>query len=347
VKLNLQQPPPPSTKIKLHVPQKLNSPPVVAPSPPAVAPVKNESPILAPQPLPPPPQSQVRQSSPLKNQITASPSKSPPSLRPAPPKSLPLVPQNKDLVLPMAAWARTPQVLATIARHTIRPAPQTVPPRTGVVIPPSQENGVRQPLHNLMIGNKRERNLTLIPLVTLSTSAEHSSPTQSSTSASSTPQPSSTALLLSVTSTTPPAPSTQTICLTVPKYTNELVLNAYLAKDLTLQGSYTFTVTSNGRKLSPTLWPDASRRSGTTDSIAVAPRGTTPTTPNGLGDAWRFSIALGDYGSITTIEAGCTAFLKRDERGLLVRGERSRTGQAAGEDGGELERVVIIVLRGR
>lgn len=50
---------------------------------------------------------------------------------------------------------------------------------------------------------------------------------------------------------------------------------------------------------------------------------------------------------MTSVEANCTAFLKRDERGLLVRGERSRTGQAAGEDGGELERVVVLVLRGR
>ena len=65
------------------------------------------------------------------------------------------------------------------------------------------------------------------------------------------------------------------------------------------------------------------------------------------GDTWRFTLTLGDPGSVTSIEAGCTAFLKRDERGLLVRGERSRTGQAAGEDGGELERVVILVLRGR
>lgn len=129
-------------------------------------------------------------------------------------------------------------------------------------------------------------------------------------------------------------------------------MNAYLAKDLTLHGSYTFTVTLNGRKLSPTVWPDASRRSGTTDSIAVAPRGSMlPQTAlpgaDGIGDTWRFTLALGEPGSITSIEAGCTAFLKRDERGLLVRGERSRTGQAAGEDGGELERVVILVLRGR
>jgi hypothetical protein len=139
---------------------------------------------------------------------------------------------------------------------------------------------------------------------------------------------------------------------------NEVILNAYLTKDLALHGSYTFTVTSNGRKMAPAIWPDASRRSGTvtTDSIAVAARGT-PVTPvttipivstsSAVGDQWRFIIPLGDMGSITSIEANCTAFLKRDERGLLVRGERSRTGQAAGEDGGELERVVIIVLRGR
>ena len=127
-----------------------------------------------------------------------------------------------------------------------------------------------------------------------------------------------------------------------------------MTKDLTLHGSYTFTVTSNGRKLSPTIWPDsASRRSGTTDSIAVArvPVSVPPTppTPSGnlIGDTWRFSVVLGEPGSITSVEAGCTAFLKRDERGLLVRGERSRTGIAAGEDGGELERVVVLVLRGR
>ena len=127
-----------------------------------------------------------------------------------------------------------------------------------------------------------------------------------------------------------------------------------MTKDLALHGSYTFTVTSNGRKVAPQIWPDASRRSGTvtTDSIAVVPRGT-PIAPvaspgsGAVGDQWRFTIPLGDMGSITSIEANCTAFLKRDERGLLVRGERSRTGQAAGEDGGELERVVIIVLRGR
>jgi hypothetical protein len=65
------------------------------------------------------------------------------------------------------------------------------------------------------------------------------------------------------------------------------------------------------------------------------------------GDHWKFTILLGEAGSITSVEAGCTAFLKRDERGLLVRGERSRTGIAAGEDGGEVERVVLLVLRGR
>jgi hypothetical protein len=74
-----------------------------------------------------------------------------------------------------------------------------------------------------------------------------------------------------------------------------------------------------------------------------------PTVPSGnvIGDMWKFGVVLGEAGSITSVEAGCTAFLKRDERGLLVRGERSRTGIAAGEDGGELERVVVLILRGR
>src|SRR5271163_3030396 len=88
LKLNLQPAqPPPSTKIKLHVPQKPNSTPPAA-SPPALAPVKTESPVLAPAALPPRPQSQVRSGSPLKNQISLSPSKSPPALRPAPPKTI-------------------------------------------------------------------------------------------------------------------------------------------------------------------------------------------------------------------------------------------------------------------
>ena len=349
--------------------QRTQTPPAAATaspteSPPAPPPtLKKESPVTAPQ-LPPRPQQQIRQGSPLKNQITASPSKSPPSLRPAPPKSVPSVAPSKEVGIPLTDWARTPPLApASNSSRTmvtqgsnLRPLPSTpqlAPPatRTGTVIPPSQENGVRQPLHNLMINTKRERNLTLIPLITLSTPPQLTSPTVSSTSTTSSPQPSSTSLLLSITSTPPPAPSTQTICLTVSKDTPELVLNAYLAKDLTLHGSYTFTVSANGRKVSPSIWPDASRRSGTTDSIAVAPRGTSLPTPpastGALGDAWRFNVVLGEPGSITSIEAGCTAFLKRDERGLLVRGERSRTGQAAGEDGGELERVVILVLRGR
>ena len=133
-----------------------------------------------------------------------------------------------------------------------------------------------------------------------------------------------------------------------------------MTKDLTLHGSYTFSVVANGRKVPPTEWPDASRRSGTvggaTDSISVLPQhpAAPQTTSSGLGlnakewgDHWRFVISLGDAGSITIVEAGCTAFLKRDDRGLLVRGERSRTGMAAGEDGGEVERVVLLVLRGR
>jgi hypothetical protein len=131
-----------------------------------------------------------------------------------------------------------------------------------------------------------------------------------------------------------------------------------MTKDLTLHGSYTFSVIANGRKVPPSIWPDASRRSGTvggvTDSISVLPQHpATPQTPAvGLnakewGDHWRFGISLGEAGSITSVEASCTAFLKRDERGLLVRGERSRTGMAAGEDGGEVERVVLLVLRGR
>jgi hypothetical protein len=227
------------------------------------------------------------------------------------------------------------------------PAPASVPIRTGTVIPPSQENGVRQPLHSLMANAKRERNLTLLPLMTLSTLANQASPNISSTSTSSTPQPVSSSLLFSITSSPPPSPSTQTICVSVPKDTTELVLNAYLTKDLTLHGSYTFTVTSNGRKVSPSMWPDASRRSGATDSVIFPKAPNAPPTTGGIGDQWRFSLPLGDPGSLTSIDAGCTAFLKRDERGLLVRGERSRTGQAAGEDGGELERVVFIVLRGR
>jgi hypothetical protein len=358
------------------MPQKVNTSPSAA-SPPA-PPLKKESPILPPQTLPPrpslppQPQQQVRQGSPLKNQIIASPSKSPPSLRPAPPKSAPPLAANKDTGIPLTDWARTPQVPPLLPANNsrtmgiqgsnLRPSvstpvstPQVTPSRTAVITPAtSQENGVRQPLHNIMLNSKRERSLTLIPLITLSTPTQLASPAASSTSTSSSPQPASTGLLLSITSPPPPSPSTQTICLTVSKDTPELILNAYLTKDLTLHGSYTFTVSSNGRKLAPSIWPDASRRSGTTDSIAVAPRGTplpTPTTNSTsagiLGDTWRFGLVLGEPGSITTIEAGCTAFLKRDERGLLVRGERSRTGQAAGEDGGELERVVILVLRGR
>jgi len=352
VKLHLQQPQPvatpPSTKIKLHVPQKASAIAVAtppAPSPPApTPPVKRESPVIPPQTLPtrPTPQ-QTRQGSPLKNQVTTSPSKSPPSLRPAPPKpAAPVVPVlNKDTGVPLTDWARTPQVNTTPRptqpqtgpTNMLRPATLAPPTRTGVIIPPSQENGVR-PLNTIMMGTKRERSLTLIPLVTLS----------------------SEGYLHTITSPHPPAPATQTICLTISRDTNEVVLNAYLAKELSLHGSYTFTVTSNGRKVAPAIWPDASRRSGTvtTDSIAVAPRGSpaAPVTTTALsssvaGDQWRFNIPLGDMGSITSIEANCTAFLKRDERGLLVRGERSRTGQAAGEDGGELERVVIIVLRGR
>jgi hypothetical protein len=343
--------------------QPTQTPPTPASSsPPASTPtLKKESPIVAPQLPPPRPQQQIRQGSPLKNQITSTPSKSPPSLRPAPPKSAPSSVPSKDIGIPLTDWARTP-VLApgsnsrtmAIQGSNLRPSPSTpqlAPPvnRTGMVVPP-QENGVRQPLHNLMTNTKRERSLTLIPLITLSTPPQLPSPPISSPSTSSSPQPSSTSLLLSITSIPPPAPSTQTICLTVSKDTPELILSAYLTKDLTLQGSYTFTVSSNGRKVAPSVWPDASRRSGTTDSIAVAPKGTTipPTASTGaLGDTWRFNLVLGEPGSITSIEAGCTAFLKRDERGLLVRGERSRTGQAAGEDGGELERVVILVLRGR
>src|SRR5271156_5281490 len=193
VKLNLQPQPPPQVqqkppllqKIKLHIPQPVHSPPAIAPSPPAPPPLKKESPILAPQPLPlvPRPQ-QLRQGSPLKNQITASPSKSPPSLRPAPPKpatNVPALAPNKAIGIPLTAWARTPSVGGPTTLQpnrmipqgtALRPAPALPPPqtRTGVVIPPSQENGVRQPLHNLMLNNKRERSLTLIPLITLSTS---------------------------------------------------------------------------------------------------------------------------------------------------------------------------------
>ena len=129
-----------------------------------------------------------------------------------------------------------------------------------------------------------------------------------------------------------------------------------MIKDLTLHGSYTFTVIANGRKIPPSIWPDASRRSGTTDSIAVTSKaaeaaseggGTATLNEKEWGDHWRFGISLGEAGSITSVEAACTAFLKRDERGLLVRGEKSRTGMAAGEDGGETERVVLLVLRGR
>jgi hypothetical protein len=319
--------------------------------------VKKESPILPPKILPPRPAIQtVRQGSPLKNQITTSPSKSPPSLRPAPPKPTPPIIPSKEPGIPLTDWARTPQVTPSLQlpRHLIpqnqpnmvRPqsTPQLAPSRTGVIIPPSQENGVR-PMGSLMLGHKRERSLTLIPLITLSTPSPPETP-------SSTPsQTSSHALLLNITSPPPPAPSTQTLCLTVPKSISELTLTANLTKDLTLHGSYTFTVTANGRKLSPTIWPDsASRRSGTTDSISVTrvppPM---PTVPSGnvIGDMWKFGVVLGEAGSITSVEAGCTAFLKRDERGLLVRGERSRTGIAAGEDGGELERVVVLILRGR
>ena len=270
-------------------------------SPPAPAPtLKKESPILAPQLPPPRPQQQVRQGSPLKNQITASPSKSPPSLRPAPPKSVPSLGPSKDNGIPLTDWARTPPLAPgsnsrtmAIQGSNLRPSPSTpqvTPPvnRTGMVVPPSQENGVRQPLHNLMINTKRERSLTLIPLITLSSPPQLPSPTVSSTSTSSSPQPSSTGLLLSITSPPPPAPSTQTICLTVSKDTPELILNAYLTKDLTVHGSYTFTVSSNGRKVSPSIWPDASRRSGTTDSIAVAPKGTPVLPTPSTGEVGRY-----------------------------------------------------------
>ena len=220
------------------------------------------------------------------------------------------------------------------------------PVRTGVVVP--QPNGTGPPGQNLMYGVKKERNLTLIPLVTITTAPV---PEPVTTSPTSTPQSTYPGILLSITSPPPPAQSTQTLCLTVPRDIDNLTLSAHLTKDLTLHGSYTFTVTANGRRLSPTVFPDASRRSGTIDSIAVLPPRQSPTPPatlgSGTGDMWKFTIALGEKGSVTTIDASCTAFLKRDERGLLVRGERSRTGQAAGEDGGELERVVVLVLRGR
>lgn len=354
VKLNITQP---STKIKLHVPQKRSTPP--APSPPTPAPIlKTESPIIPSQMLPQQPK-QVRQGSPLKNQIITSPSKSPPSLRPAPPKAIPPTAPQKDSSVPPTDWPRPQQstpILPTTNRTLPiqalpRPAPQpSVPSRTAVV--PPAENGVRQPLHNLLLNTKKERNLSLIPLITISTLTAATSPILSTDSASSSPLPKSPELLLSITSTPPPAPSTQSLCLTVPNEISELVLNVFLTKDLTLHGSYTFTVSSNGRKIAPTIWPDASRRSGATDSITITPKGTPPgqTHPfavGAIGDAWQFLLTLGEPGSITTIEASCTAFLKRDERGLLVRGERSRTGQAAGEDGGELERVVVLVLRGR
>jgi len=367
LKLNFQQPQPPSNKIKLHIPQKVATPPAPAPSPPAPAPpaakaaqtppIKPESPVLAPQPLPPRPAPPARQGSPLKNQLSPNPSKSPPSLRPAPPKAGPPPPlPAKDAGIPLGEWAKTPSTQVLPPRPmlpVVRPGPATPsipqgPSKTGVVIPPST-NGV-QPLQNIMLGTKRERSLTLIPLVTISTTSI-SSPV-STTSTTSTSQSGQHGLLLSITSPAPPAQSTQTLCLTVPRDIADLMLNAYLTKDLTLHGSYTFTVSANGRKLSPTVWPDASRRSGTTDSIAVLPRPGNPppspsTGPTGTGDTWKFTIPLGDKGSVTSIEASCTAFLKRDDRGLLVRGERSRTGQAAGEDGGELERIVILVLRGR
>jgi hypothetical protein len=226
--------------------------------------------------------------------------------------------------------------------------PQTQgPSRTGVVVPPPQ-NGVA-PVQNLMAGIKKERNLTLMPLVTISTTPFVAPGTVTTPTTPTVTE----GILLSITSPPPPAQSTQTLCLSVPRDIADITLSAFLTKDLTLHGSYTFTVTANGRKLSPVLWPDASRRSGTIDSIAVLPtrpNGSSPTPPSiggGPGDQWKFVIPLGEKGSITSVDANCTAFLKRDERGLLVRGERSRTGQAAGEDGGEVERVVILVLRGR
>jgi len=377
VKINLQPPqPPPSTKIKLHVPQKhSNTPPTASPpAPPALAPVKTESPVLAPAALPPRTQSQVRSGSPLKNQISLSPSKSPPALRPAPPKAIsPAAPPPSlapPIQLPAASsgvdFNRTPALPPqnTVARTLGAPQALARPPvpaqqypqpsRTSMINPPVQENGVR-PLQSLMQNAKRDRSLTLIPLITLSTATGTTQPNGTYTNG--TTPTSSSSILLSITSITPPAPSTQTLILSVPRDTPELVLNAHVTKDLALQGSYTFTVTCNGRKLAPTLWPDASRRSGSIDSIAVTAPSSTPISPpstagglassGGLGDHWRFSVQLGDPGSVTTLEAGCVAFLKRDERGLLVRGERSRTGQAAGEDGGELERVVVLVMRGR
>lgn len=343
VKLNLSQP---STKIKLFVPQKQPTPPAPSPPTPALS-MKKESPVIPHETLPQQ-AGQARQGSPLKNQITASPSKSPPALRPALPKPVPSIAPQKDLGISVTDWSRqqTAPIIPTHSRAAPvqglpHPTPQPLAPsRTGVIVPPT-EASARQPLHNLLVSTKRERNLNLIPLITISTVAAANSP-------SSSPSP-NLSRLLTITSPPPPAPSTQTLCVTVLGEVSELIFNAFLTKDLTLHGSYTFTVTLNGRKLAPTLWPDASRRSGTTDSISVAaPPGQTPLlTPGAIGDAWQFVLTLGEPGSISTIEASCTAFLKRDERGLLVRGERSRTGQAAGEDGGELERVVILVLRGR
>ena len=331
----------------------------MAPSPPTPAPpVKHESPVLTPQPLPAPrAPNQVRQSSPLKSQITASPSKSPPNLRPAPPKPVALsqAAVNKEVGTSTPDWMRTNQTPVVAPRPTTTPStaihasPQLVPTVRTAIIGPSQENLMKQPLQNIMVGTKRERNLTLIPLITVSIPSTQASAGSSASTPST--QPSTTGLLLTITSTPPPAPSTQTVCLSVPRTTTELILSAYLTKDLTLHGSYTFTVSSNGRKLAPTLWPDSTRRSGTADSITVAAKGGNAVSSVGLGgavgDAWKFTVPLGDSESVTSVDANCTAFLKRDERGLLVRGERSRTGQAAGEDGGELERVVIIVHRGR
>jgi hypothetical protein len=352
--------PPPTTKIKLHVPQQQpTSSPQTSTSPTAAAPIstpplKKESPVLAPQPLPPPrAPNQVRQSSPLKNQITSTPSKSPPNLRPAPlkPVAPALTPTNKEVGTPVSDWPKptqgTPMLPRTAAATVLRPSPQLTPPvRTGLALTSSQDNGTRQPLQNIMLTNKRERNLTLIPLITLTTLIEQSSPVSSDLSSSQL-HVSNKGLLLSITSVTPPAPSLQSFCVNVPPNTTTLVLNAYLTKDLTFHGSYTFTVSCNGRKLAPTIWPDSTRRSGTADSLPVTPKGNASVgLPTELGDAWRFTVPLGEQGSMTSIDANCTAFLKRDERGLLVRGERSRTGQAAGEDGGELERVVIIVMRG-
>jgi hypothetical protein len=321
LKLNLQQP---STKIKLHVPSQKPATPPAAPPP-----LKRESPVLAPQQLPPRPGT-VRQSSPLKNQVLPSPVKSPPSLRPAPPK--PLVPQTpKENGVPLGDWARQPlQNRGMTIQTSLQRGPQTpLTPRTGMVIPPSMENGIRAS-QSIMFPAKRDRSLTLMPLVTITTEGEEG-------------------LVWNITSPAPPTSSTQTLCLTLPSATTQLSLTAHLTKDLTLQGSYTFTVTCNNRKLAPTVWPDSSRRSGTTDTVTVAPHPNPPVpVPSTLlGDTWKFTVPLGEPGSVSCLEAGCTAFLKRDERGLLVRGERSRTGQAAGEDGGEVERVVLLILRGR